>query len=297
MTTLSWDQQNRRGTGNNLLIVDGINLAMRFKHRGHNIFGAEYLATINSLAVSYGAKDVIHLSDYGKSTFRKELLPTYKGAREDKRAEQSEEETKSWEDFFEGYTRAVELVGEAGHCSVKLRGVEADDLAGFFAENLYDRYDTIWLISTDADWDQYLNDKVKRWAYTTQKEFTLENFYEEHGCDNPEEYTHVKAIQGDRGDSVPGVDGIGVKRAYNLVREFGSVHDLVGALPLPGKQLYIQNLNKSADLLLKNLELMDLPSYYYEAILHAARTYELDYIEELEKVIEDINNDRYSMRR
>lgn len=295
--TISWEQSNRRGTGNNLLIVDGINLAMRFKHRGHNIFGAEYLATINSLAMSYGAKDVIHLSDWGKSTYRKELLPTYKGGREDKRAEQTEEESQAWADFFEGYTRAVELVGETGHCSVKLKGVEADDLAAFFAIHLADRYDTIWLISTDADWDQLLTVKVKRWAYTTQKEFTLENFYEEHGCDSPEEYTHVKAIQGDRGDSVPGVDGIGVKRAYNLVREFGSVHDLVGALPLPGKQLYVQNLNKSADLLTKNLELMDLPSYYYEAIEHASKVYEGNYFEKLEEILQEIRSDKYSMSR
>ena len=297
MTTLSWEQQNRRGKGNNLIIVDGINLAMRFKHRGHSIFGAEYLATINSLAMSYGAKDVIHLSDYGKSTYRKEILPTYKGGREDKRAEQSEEETRAWEEFFEGYSRAIELVKETGHCCIKLKGVEADDLAAYLTNHLYDRYDTIWLISTDADWDQLLNDKVKRWAYTTQKEFTLENFYEEHGCDTPEEYTHVKAIQGDRGDSVPGVDGIGVKRAYNLVREFGSVHDLVGALPLAGKQLYIQNLNKSADLLLKNIELMDLPSFHYEAILHAASANNQDYIKELDNILEDIRNDKYSMSR
>lgn len=295
--TISWEQQNRRGTGNNLVIIDGINLAMRFKHRGHSVFGAEYLATINSLAASYGAKDVIHLSDWSKSTYRKEILPTYKGDRENKKAEQSEEESRAWEDFFEGYTRAVELVGEAGHCSIKLKGVEADDLATFFAEHLYDRYDTIWLISTDADWDQLLNDKVKRWAYTTQKEFTLENFYEEHGCDSPEEYSHVKAIQGDRGDTVPGVEGIGIKRAYNLVREYGSVHDLVGALPLEGKQMYVQNLNKSAELLLKNLELMDLPSYYFEAIEHAARTYNIDYVQQLNDILKDINDDKYSLRK
>jgi 5'-3' exonuclease len=295
--TISWEQHNRKGTGNNLIIVDGINLAMRFKHRGHMIFGAEYLATINSLAMSYGAKDIIHLSDWGKSTYRKELLPTYKGDREGKREVQTAEETQAWNDFFDGYTRAVELVGEAGHCNIKLKGIEADDLAAFFAEHLYDRYDTIWLISTDADWDQLLNDKVKRWAYTSQKEFTLENFYDEHGCDNPEEYTHVKAIQGDRGDSVPGVDGIGVKRAYNLVREFGSVHDLVGALPLAGKQLYIQNLNKSAELLLKNLELMDLPSYYFDAIDHAAKTYNIDYLARLNEIVEEVKSDKYTMSR
>jgi len=296
--TISWEQQNRRGTGNNLIIVDGINLAMRFKHIGHNIFGAEYLATINSLAASYGAKDVLHLSDFGKSTYRKELLPTYKGDREAKRETQTEEESQSWADFFDGYIRAVELVEETGHCIIKLKGVEADDLAAYFAQHLYDRYDTIWLISTDQDWDQLLNDKVKRWAYTSQKEFTIDNFYDEHGCDSPEQYSHVKAIQGDRGDSVPGIDGIGVKRAYNLVREYGSVHDLVGALPIPGKQLFVQNLNSSGEeVLLRNLELMDLISYSDDAIEHASNTYDGDYFTKLENTLKDIRSDKYSMHR
>lgn len=291
------EENYRKGTGNNLLIVDGINLAMRFKHRGATVFAVDYLALINSLARSYGAKTVIHLSDFGKSTYRKELLPSYKGDREAKRAEQSEEESQKWQEFFEGYQRAIELLEKAGHCSVKLRGVEADDLATFFTLELknHGHFDTIWLVSTDADWDQLLDENVKRWAYTTQKEFTLDNFYEEHGCDTPEQLTQIKAIQGDRGDSVPGVDGIGIKRAYNLVREYGTVFDLVGVLPLPGKQQYVQKLNDSEDLMLLNLELMDLPSYYLEAINHASNTYEEDYLAYLEKVKMEILNDKYKM--
>ena len=289
-----WDEYNRAESGNNLLIVDGLNLAMRFKFKGQLMFSAEYLATINSLGKSYGAKDIINLSDYGKSTYRKELLPTYKGGREEKRAVQTEEETQAWEDFFEGYERATALLEDAGHCNIKLRGVEADDLAAYLClSDLVDRYDSIWLISTDYDWDQLLTDKVNRFAYTSQKEFRLENFYEDHGCDNPEQFTHVKAIQGDSGDSVPGVDGIGIKRAYNLIRQYDSVHDLVGAIPLPGKQLFIQALNSSSELLLKNLELMDLPSYYMEAIVHAGKVYGKDYINILESIVEDIKNDKF----
>lgn len=294
---IDWDerleeQNYRKGTGNNLLIVDGINLAMRFKHRGATVFGVDYLALINSLANSYGAKTVIHLSDFGKSTYRKEILPTYKGAREEKRAEQSEEETQKWEEFFEGYQRAVELLEKAGHISVKLRGVEADDLATYFVLNLKDTgiYDTIWLVSTDVDWDQLLSHNVKRWAYTTQKEFTLDNFYEEHGCDTPEQLTQIKAIQGDRGDSIIGVDGIGIKRAYNLIREYGTVFDLIGVLPLSGTQQYIKKLNAAEDIMLRNLELVDLPSYYLTAIYHASTVYKGsdEYVTHLENIVNNI---------
>lgn len=292
-----WEEFNRAESGNNLVIIDGINLAMRFKHKGQIMFSAEYLTTVNSLAKSYGAKDVVHLSDFGKSTYRKELLPTYKGGREVKREAQTEEETQAWNDFFEGYERAISLLKDAGHCSIKLRGVEADDLAAYIClSDMAKQYDSIWLISTDYDWDQLLSKQVKRFAYTSQKEFRIENFYDDHGCDSPEQFTHVKAIQGDSGDSVPGVDGIGIKRAYNLIREYGTVHDLAGALPLAGKQLFIQALNGSYDLLLKNLELMDLPSYYFEAISHASELYEGNYIEELEQIMGDVASGKYSMQ-
>ena len=100
---------------------------------------------------------------------------------------------------------------------------------------------------------------------------------------------------GDTGDHIFGVDGIGIKRAYNLIREYETVHDLAASLPVPGKQLFIQNLNKSGDLIIQNLDLVDLPSYYYEAILHASKANQADYISELETVVEEIVNDKYNM--
>jgi DNA polymerase-1 len=71
---------------------------------------------------------------------------------------------------------------------------------------------------------------------------------------------------GDKGDDVPGVDGVGPKRAVGLLEEYGSVFDLIGNLPLPGTAKYIQALNESKDQMLLSYQLMDLRSFCEEAI-------------------------------
>lgn len=262
---------------NNLMIVDCLNLSFRYKHRGMPDFAGEYLATINSLAKSYGARTVILTADKGKSTFRKEILPEYKDNRKAAYENQTEEEKEKARLFFEGYERALELA-EQKYPLIRMKGVEADDLSAYIVKNYSDDYEHVWLISSDADWDLLLSDKVSRFSFATRREYTLPNFFEEHECDNPEQYVSIKALRGDSGDGIPGIYGVGAKRAYNLVREHGSAMDLYDALPLPGKQVTIQNINNFKENILRNLQLVDLLSFCEDAIAHPDPENNLDFI-------------------
>lgn len=249
----------------NLVLVDCLNFAFRYKHRGQSDFAADYLRTIASIGKSYKALDIILLADKGSSSYRKSLLPTYKGGRAEKYENQTEEEKEKAKEFFDGYERALELTKEV-YPLVRLSKVEADDLAAYIVSKYKGKYKHIWLISSDADWDLLLDVNVSRFSFVTRKEYTLENFYEYHGCDSPEQYISIKALQGDDGDSVPGVPSVGVKRAYNLVREYGSALDICDSIPLPGKQKFIQAINENKDLILGNYPLMDLVSFCEDAI-------------------------------
>ncbi|WBF69410.1 flap endonuclease [Vibrio phage IW18] len=264
-----WDMATEQALipKNNLLIVDGLNLAFRYKHRGTSDFAADYVKTINSLAKSYHAREIVVLVDYKGSWYRKDLHPKYKFDRKAKFADQTDEEKLAAEMFFEDFNKAVELC-ECNFHVVKMEGVEADDNAAYLVEAFEDGevFDHIWMISTDRDWDELLGDTVSRFSYTTRKEYTIENFYEHHQCDDPEQYTSIKAIMGDPGDSVYGVGGIGAKRAYNLVRQYGDALDLATQLPIEGKQKYIIELNKSEEKLILNTQLVDLRSFHKEAI-------------------------------
>ena len=72
---------------------------------------------------------------------------------------------------------------------------------------------------------------------------------------------------GDSGDNVPGVPGIGPKKAAALIQEYGSTYDIISSLPIASKYKYIANLNSfGADALLLNYKLMDLVTFCEEAI-------------------------------
>lgn len=250
---------------NNLMLVDCLNLSFRYKHRGLTDFAAEFLTTIRSLAKSYGAKEVVLLSDRGSSAYRKDLSAEYKGNREEKYKDQTEEEKKKVLEFFEGFERALELSKEV-YPLLRFKKVEADDLAAYLVRELSPKFEHTWLISSDMDWDLLLSENVSRFSFVTRKEYTLENFYEYHNCETPEDYISIKVLQGDSGDNVKGIPQVGAKRAYNLVREHGSALDIYEKIPLEGSQKFITNINSSGETLLLNYELMDLVEFCDEAI-------------------------------
>ena len=140
-------------------------------------------------------------------------------------------------------------------------GVEADDIAAWLVQNL--DYSNCWLISSDKDWDLLVSDKVNRFSYVTRKEITVENWPYECTIDN---YLGFKVIQGDSGDNIKGIEGIGPKRATQLLDQYDDIFTILDLLPLPGKQKFIQNLNSNKELLELNLKLIDLPTYSEEAI-------------------------------
>ena len=251
----------------NLMLVDGLNLSFRYKHRGLSDFGADYLKTVRSLAKSYQCVDTIILSDFKGSSFRKEIHPGYKAGRKEKFKDQTDEEKEANAAFFQGFEDCLELCKQAFPV-IKMKGVEADDLAAYITKEMEEEYDNIWLISTDKDWNLLLSPKVHRFSYVTRKEYNIDNFYDEMGCDTPVEMITSQCLQGQTKDSIPGVKGVGVKKAYTLLRQYGDVLDIIDQLPLPGKQKFIQTLNESGEMLEMNFRLMDLMTFCEEAINH-----------------------------
>ena len=250
---------------NSTLIVDALNLAFRWKHQGRTDFRYEYQSTVKSLAKSYDCRNIIITADWGSSTYRKEISPEYKQNRKDKQAEQSEEERIAFEEFFEEFEEALELLAE-DYPVLRYRGVEADDVAAHLVKHK-DKYDLeyIWLISSDRDWDLLIQEKVGRFSYVTRKEVRLDN-WNEHYEIAPEEYISLKCLTGDKGDNVPGIPGIGPKRAVQLIRDYGDAMDIYNATPIESRYKYIQALNENAEQLLVNYELMDLMTYCDDAI-------------------------------
>ena len=248
----------------NLLIVDGLNIAFRWKHQGVTDFKYDYARTVESLAKSYNAGTIIITAD-GGSSYRKAIFPEYKANRKEKYAEQTPQEEKEFEMFMAEFSNTLTLLKEK-HTVLQFKGVEADDIAAYISMNLDEfNFDECWMISSDRDWDLLINDRVSRFSTVTRKETTVHN-WDEHYDFEIEDYITFKCLTGDKGDNVPGIPGIGPKRAVQLMEQYGTVFDIYDACPIDGKYKYIESLNENAEQLLINVELMDLITYSEEAI-------------------------------
>jgi 5'-3' exonuclease len=250
---------------NSTIVVDALNLAFRWKHQGRTDFRYDYQSTVQSLAKSYDCKRVIITADWGSSTYRKAISPDYKQNRKDKFAEQSEAERIAFEEFFEEFEASLDILAE-DYPVLRYKGVEADDIAAHLVKhrNKYN-LEYIWLISSDRDWDLLIQENVGRFSYVTRKEVRLDNWHEHYDVD-PHLYISMKCLTGDKGDNVPGIPGIGPKRATQLIEQYGSAWDIYEAVPIDSRYKYIQDLNANCEQLLVNYELMDLMTFCDDAI-------------------------------
>lgn len=266
MTINFTNKLEEKQSHNNIMIVDTLNLAFRYKHANQKDFAASYRNTVLSLANSYEARHIILTGDYG-SKWRKEVDPEYKANRTEMREKQTEEEAQDFKEFLEELEHAMNLMDTDG-VLFKFKGVEADDIAAYLVKHIPEHvYDHIWLISSDKDWDLLVNDKVSRFSYVTRKEITSQN-WDEHYPYDKEKHISIKVLQGDKGDNVPGIAQVGEKRAIQILDKFGpTAFDVYDAIPLPGKQKFIANTNDFKDQILTNYELMDLLTYCDDAVL------------------------------
>jgi 5'-3' exonuclease len=246
----------------NLMVVDAINLAFRWKHMGKFDFEYDYMRTVESLAKSYNCGKVIIASDFKGSSYRKNIYPEYKSNRKDRFADQSEKEKQEIEQFFAEIEKTLASLAKK-YLVLRYHGVEADDIAAWITKHA--EVENIWLISSDRDWDLLVNEKVSRFSYVTRKETTLLN-WEEHYDFSPEQYISVKCLMGDSGDNVQGIPGIGPKKAKQLIDEYGDAINIYNSCPIDSKYKHIQSLNEHSERILLNYELMDLVSFHEDAI-------------------------------
>jgi 5'-3' exonuclease len=245
---------------NNLLVIDGNNVSYRYIQRAnYDSYEDDFKRTVASLAKSYKAKRTIVCFDFGKSYYRMNLLGDYKGTR--KKAE-TEEEIEHAEKFFAVLNRLPEELDEE---VLKFRGIEADDTIAYITQNISERYDHTWIVSSDKDIIQLVDDKISIFNIFSRKEITKQYLQDELAL-TPSEFMLSRIIEGDKGDNIIGIEGIGPKRAQALAKEYKTLDKLLEALPIKSKSQYITNLNAGRERLIRNETLINLKRYHQTAI-------------------------------
>lgn len=113
---------------------------------------------------------------------------------------------------------------------VEVEGFEADDVVGTLAHKAEaDGYD-VTIVTGDLDALQLVDDKIR--VMTTVKGVTETVVYDKKAVEDryglePQQLVDFKALKGDPSDNIPGVPGVGDKTAKNLVKEFGSLENLL----------------------------------------------------------------------
>ena len=264
--TKSWNdladlQEPDYSNYNNLLIVDANNLSYRWLQRpNYDSFGADFIRTIQSLSKSYEAARTIVCFDFGKSYYRMDMHEEYKGTR---KKPQEEEEIKKYEAFFAVLNDLPDQLDEE---VLKFRGVEADDILAWITQNVSNKYDHTWIVSSDKDLIQLVDENVSIFNIFGRKEVTKQSLHEDLGL-VPSEFMLSRIIEGDKSDNIIGIEGIGPKRAQTLAKEYKTLPNLLEALPIKGRAKYIQNLNAGVETLIRNEKLINLKKYCEDAIV------------------------------
>ena len=175
-----------------------------------------------------------------------------------------EEEVKRYEAFFEVLNNLPDMLDEE---VLKFRGVEADDTIAHLVMKYEEQtnYNHIWIVSSDRDLYQLVSEKTSIFNIFGRREVTYTTMQEEMEI-TPDLYLLSRIIEGDKSDNIIGVEGIGPKRAQGLAKEYKTFDALIQALPVKGRAKYIQNLNASKDLLIKNEKMISLKAYNEQAL-------------------------------
>ncbi|WP_420967221.1 DNA polymerase I [Bradyrhizobium sp. B120] len=153
--------------------------------------------------------------DKSEITFRNKLYPDYKAHR-----------PPAPDDLIPQFALIREAVRAFELPCLEQAGFEADDLIATYARLATERGATTTIVSSDKDLMQLVNDKVVMYDTMKDRRIGRDEVIEKFGVP-PEKVVEVQALAGDSTDNVPGVPGIGIKTAAQLIIEYGDLDQLL----------------------------------------------------------------------
>jgi len=153
--------------------------------------------------------------DLGRTTFRTGLYPEYKANRAE-----VPDDLRIQMGPIRDMVRALNIP------VLELAGFEADDIIGCLAGRFSASGGRVVVVTGDKDLMQIVTDRVTLLDTMKDKESGIADVVERFGV-GPEQVTDILGLAGDTSDNIPGIPGIGEKTAIKLIREFGSLDNLL----------------------------------------------------------------------
>jgi DNA polymerase I len=175
--------------------------------------------------------------DKSEVTFRNKLYPDYKAHR-----------PPAPDDLIPQFALIREAVRAFDLPCLEQAGFEADDLIATYVREAGERGATATIVSSDKDLMQLVTDCVTMYDTMKDRRIGVAEVIEKFGVP-PDKVVEVQALAGDSTDNVPGVPGIGIKTAAQLIVEYGDLETLLaraGEIKQPKRrEALIENAEKA----------------------------------------------------
>src|SRR6267142_2405690 len=173
--------------------------------------------------------------DKSEKTFRNEMYPDYKAHRPDPP-----------DDLRPQFAFIREAVHAFDIPCLEQAGFEADDLIATYVRQACEAGATATIVASDKDLMQLVTDRVVMYDTMKDRRIGIPEVIEKFGVP-PSKVIEVQALIGDSTDNVPGVPGIGVKTAAQLIGEYGDLETLLARAPEIKQEKRRQSLIDNAE--------------------------------------------------
>ena len=120
---------------------------------------------------------------------------------------------------------------------LEVKGYEADDVIGTLSQKGVEAGYEVFMVTPDKDYGQLVRDRCSIYKQKGAEDVDRAAIRAKYGIDDPQLVRDILALWGDASDNIPGVPGIGEKSACKLVREWGTVENILDNVDrIPGKQ-------------------------------------------------------------
>lgn len=210
-----------------LMLIDGSSLIFRAFFALPNLTNNDgvmtngvygFLTMYQNAFDKYKPDSVLVAFDRSGKTFRHEEFKDYKATRDKMPSELSYQ-----------FGILKDILDSMKVAYTDLDGFEADDIVGTYAQMGQEAGYEVVVITGDRDYLQLVDENIT--VYLTKKgisnmvEYNLASIEEEYGL-TPQQLIDVKGLEGDKSDNIPGVDGIGPKKAVGFIQKYGSIEGL-----------------------------------------------------------------------
>lgn len=168
--------------------------------------------------ISINPKYVIVAFDYGKKTFRNELLDTYKATRKE-----------TPQELVPQFALAREYLTAHNITWYEVEGYEGDDIIGTLVDFGEKNNLKVSVYTGDKDANQLISSQTT--IYRTVKGVTELDIYNEQTLLDkydlkPDQFRDFLGLMGDSSDNIPGIKGVGEKTALKLLHQYGTIEGL-----------------------------------------------------------------------